>query len=798
MESPIVQIIGSRATAPRPRRALIAFLLCAALAPAQQSSAPAKDVPVTPAASASLRGRVIDFKTGEPIAKALIWIRSPDRRAVTDENGRFEIPNVAPGEADVYVSTVDYGLLQQRIQVEADGPREFEFLLGQESLKHSDRITVTAEPFVPVRTEDPVEQSINNTELKNLSGVLVDDPLRAVQSMPGVAANSDLYAQFTLRGAEPADIGIFVNGALMRAPFRGIIDDRGNSVSFSLLSNSFVDSMTLLSGNFPVQYGDIAGSILDVQTREGNTERTSYRADVSMLAASFTAEGPLGDSKKASWLVSGQKDYVSLVTPLVGGSVPNLSLYEGFGDLSYNPTAQNRISLTVLGGGVSYGMTASSVSGTDGFRNGTGRSGLASLRWTWSDASTISQAQVYGSSDSGWAKDLSEDPLERSSGSEMGFREDLTHQMAWNKFQAGAEYRWFDRDFVQNEPWNYSTEEFSATLIQSAQFSKSASQPGAYVQDTISFGKRVTIVAGWRWDHFSRYSQNTFLPRVSLSASLLRNTKLIAAAGQYSRFPDLVDLYGEFGTPTLRAERSTQLSLALEHLITTKTRVRVEAYDRQIRDGIYSAASQFRANSEGSILYPQLGPVLANSLRGYSRGVEFTLQRRSANRLTGWISYALGYARSVDTTTNAHFWSNFDQRHTVNIFGSYRISQTVNVSTNARYGSGFPVMGYLGPPYIPGQFPGMPANLNIYFPIASVPNQIRMPYYFRMDARINKAFHRKRSKTTLYAEIIDLTNRSNYEYIGFVPDFVRPYGYIAAYRTSVFGILPSVGLSVEF
>jgi hypothetical protein len=308
----------------------------------------------------------------------------------------------------------------------------------------------------------------------------------------------------------------------------------------------------------------------------------------------------------------------------------------------------------------------------------------------------------------------------------------------------------------------------------------------------------VTLVLGGRWDHFSPNSENTFLPRASLSASPFHNTTLTAAAGQYSRFPDLIDLYGEFGTPTLRPERSTQFSLALEQLLTPKTRVRVEAYDRQIRDGIYSAASQFRADAEGTVLYPQLGPVLANALHGYSRGIEITLQRRSANRLTGWISYALGYARSLDTTTNVHFWSDFDQRHTVNIFGSYRISQTVNISANARYGSGFPVIGYLGQPYIPGTSQGLPPNLNIFFPIVNVPNEVRLPYYFRVDARINKAFHRKRSKTTLYAEIIDLTDRSNYEYVGFVPDYVRPYGYVAAYRTSVFAILPSVGVSVEF
>jgi hypothetical protein len=142
----------------------------------------------------------------------------------------------------------------------------------------------------------------------------------------------------------------------------------------------------------------------------------------------------------------------------------------------------------------------------------------------------------------------------------------------------------------------------------------------------------------------------------------------------------------------------------------------------------------------------------------------------------------------VDTTTNAHFWSDFDQRHTVNIFGSYRLSKSVNLSSNARYGSGFPVVGYLGTPIIQG---------NAYFPIVSVRNGTRMPPYFRLDTRVNKAFDRKRFKTTLYAEVSDLTNHANYYYWGFVPDYVQ-YGYIAAGRGTFLKIIPSVGVSVEF
>jgi hypothetical protein len=165
------------------------------------------------------------------------------------------------------------------------------------------------------------------------------------------------------------------------------------------------------------------------------------------------------------------------------------------------------------------------------------------------------------------------------------------------------------------------------------------------------------------------------------------------------------------------------------------------------------------------------------------------LQRRSANGFTGWISYTLGYSRSLDATTGLGFWNDYDQRHTVNAFGSYRLSDTVNLSSDALYGSGFPVIGYLGPFVM--------QNGEAYFPIVSTRNIVRIPAYFRLDARVNKAFHHKRSKTTLYAEIANLTNHSNYQYWGFVPDYA-PQGYIAAGRGTFLPIIPSVGVSMEF
>jgi hypothetical protein len=74
------------------------------------------------------------------------------------------------------------------------------------------------------------------------------------------------------------------------------------------------------------------------------------------------------------------------------------------------------------------------------------------------------------------------------------------------------------------------------------------------------------------------------------------------------------------------------------------------------------------------------------------------VQRSSANRFTGWISYAFGRTGMRDSREPAgsgdRFPSDYDQRHTMNIYGGYRCAHR-QPELKWSYGSGFPIPGYL-------------------------------------------------------------------------------------------------------
>ena len=138
---------------------------------------------------------------------------------------------------------------------------------------------------------------------------------------------------------------------------------------------------------------------------------------------------------------------------------------------------------------------------------------------------------------------------------------------------------------------DYASQQF----VTSDSFSMSGWQPGAYVQDTITgWNSRLAFTYGGRFDRFTVTGQNVWMPRASVAFSPLTNTKVTAAFGQYAQFPNFFQLFGQFRNPNLKAERATHYTLQVEQLVNDKTRIRLEAYDREDRNGVYSADAEYR------------------------------------------------------------------------------------------------------------------------------------------------------------------------------------------------------------
>jgi outer membrane cobalamin receptor len=725
--------------------------------------------------SVALRGRVVDAHTGEPIAKATVSIPVSKMEAVTDAAGLFVLPRVPRGEVEIVVTTIGYGVARKTVFA-SEGLPEVEIRLGQEALKRSEEVVVEAPPFDPADAAAPAAHTLRGVELRNLGGVLTDDPLRSVQSLPGIATGDDFYASFATRGSGFSSAGFYLDGVLMSAPFH-TIRDVNDGYSLTILNGDVVESLSLIGGGAPARYGDRTGAVLDVQTREGNRDEFSGRASLGASGLYSTLEGPIGRARKSSWLLSARKSYLDYVLDRIDAEAgETVGYYDVTARLAHHPTPAQTLGLTFVHGeskwkSVEEGTPPSEESARAG-------SDLGILQWRHDTTAWRVGLEAFATRETARNLDQRREETFGSESSQRGLRADLARGLGPHRLEGGLLFRALDeraaaRDF--NGRTYLVTEDYDAA----------GGQWGGYLQDTVTAGSRLSLTLGARFDHFDETGESRVSPRAAASFVFGPRTRATAGYGDYAQFPAFAQLYGRHGNPGLDAERSRHFTLGLEQRLGNHGRLRVDAYDQEERGLLFARAAEARLEG-GRIAFPQLAAPLGNVLRGRSRGVEVMLQRRSANGLSGWVAYSYGTARRHDEETGTSFDSDFDQRHTVTAYGSMRLSETLNLSLKYRYGSGFPVAGF----YRPG------ATTGLFF-LSDERNTLRPDGYGRLDVRANKAWLFRGWKLTLFAEVLNALDRENARYNGADGIDFRT-GRVFLSRDTLFPVLPSLGITADF
>ena len=730
-----------------------------------------------------ITGVVRDAVTDEPISKAWVAVVNQTVKAETDVEGRFRFSVPFVAQVQLQAGTVGYAMVKQAVQLLEGQENEVLIRLSPEaSLGRSDKVTVTASSFEPVESGAVLERTLNYSELKNMAGVLIDDPLRSVQGLPGVATGDDFNAQFSVRGGAFRNIGLYLDGVLAYLPFHSVhnIQDGG---SLTILNGDLVESVSLLNSAAPARFGDRTSAVLSVYTRPGSSDHWLNRAAVGITGVSLTSEGPLNKNRKTTGLLSARKSYTDYVVNRIAQDTNYvIGLWDLQGKLSWQPQEGHQFFLTALWGnsGLNREHWIDKL-GLNSLLRGENKSGIVNGQWIWTPShSMVLQTQTYLTDDQGKNRNRDQEILYRNHHRQYAVGSDLAWEWrSGQRLEIGGQGRWLSESGLERT-YDYAQNRFLAQQ----NYSGHGAQPSAYGQSSWSLGgKRLSITAGMRLDHFTFTGENAVLPRLGANVSITHRLGLSLGFGQYAQYPAWSFLLGEFQNPQLKAERSAHYVAGLEYQLGERIRLRIDAYEIKEHRGIFTPGTEYRVLA-GKILSPRKDAVWYNSLRGRSRGAEFLLQRRSANRLSGWLSYSYGSTRLHDDRNGLAFPMDFDQRHTLNLYGSYRIRQTVNLSTKYRYGSNFPIVGFF-------------RTQNGRFYLAENRNQLQTPAYSRLDFRLNKAFFYRRWKLTLYFEVVNLLNRENYRYTGIDRVYLNT-GQVNLQRNTLFPILPTAGLLFEF
>jgi outer membrane receptor for ferrienterochelin and colicin len=495
----------------------------------------------------------------------------------------------------------------------------------------------------------------------------------------------------------------------------------------------------------------------------------------------MVAEGPIGDDSRGSWMVSARQSYLQwLFKHLDLEDTAAFGFTDVHSKLVYDFTGSHQLQFSLVAGRSKL-EEENLDPGPNGLAVAHADSSLVTLAWRWTTGTAVIHQRMATLHDGFRNEGFFGQELGRGSGAALVYSADLVRPLTRHAAVRGGAYVERRRDGQTLRQFGRQPDGTAATAVEvrSAGVDWMTSGFGGLTWTPVD---PVSVDAGVRIAHASRIESTRASPWIVGAWSISSSLTVRAGVNGAHQFPDSDRIStsptGELPGP----ERARHVDLGVEQRIGATWRWHVSAYARGERDVLRQQRAETRL-VDGALIERDALPVWRNTLAVSARGLELVVQRRATSGLSGWIGYAYGRARAEDALTGETYWADFDQRHSLNAYGMVRMSTKTSVSTRLRLGSNFPVPGYF-----------TREGLRLF--LADRRNEVRLPVYARLDVRASRAFNYRTRRLTLFVELLNLLNRTNY---GPADGTVRQSTREAAgYVEKLFPFVPSAGFTIEF
>ncbi len=752
---------------------LIGFLLTAALLFAQESTG-------------TITGKVVDKISQQPIPGVNVIIVNTQIGAASDADGKFEIEKIPVGNYQVKASAIGYTpSVKSNVVVNSARPTQLLFELS-ETVVELQGVTVTSDFFETEPTEVNSIKKFSYEEIRRSPGGF-EDVVRALSVLPGVAQQVAGRNDLVVRGGAPSENLYLVDGFIFPT-----INHFGNQGAtggpLSFINLDFVEETSFSTGGFSAIYGDKLSSVLKIDLREGRDDRIGGKATVSASQFGLNLEGPVND--QSSFIFSIRRSYLDFIFNAAGFNfVPEY--YDLLGKYDYKIDNSNKISYLFVGAldRVNFNNDNKSDIYDNARILGSNQNqyitGLSYDHLFDRGILTFSGSRSYIKFES-FQNDTLLNPIFRNNSKEIEheLKSELIYKMSTkSELSVGASAKFINFEADVLFPENFVTT-FGDTLPQNnLGTSDNFTKLGGHIQYSNVFFDRLRFNLGGRVDYFDAIDNSLyFSPRFSTSYNFNHLTALSFSTGIYRQFPSYIWLLA--GNRNLDAIKVNQYILGLSRRLSEDVKVKLEGFYKDYQD--YPA----------STLRPYL--VLANTGAGYggaeenfesfgleplvskgagrARGVEFSVQKRS----TGQGLYGLLSATFAKTDFTAldgiERPSTFEQKWILNISGGYIFNNEWEFSFKFRYASGRPATPY--------NYDGT-QSLSKYL-------TIRLPDIHSLDLRVDKRWDLGGLNLITYIDVQNVYNRNNIQNIRW------DYQKMKVDDESTIGILPSIGISLEF
>jgi hypothetical protein len=744
----------------------------------------------------------------------------PLAEAETDADGRFTAPAVAAGDYIVVLRGPRIRTARSREHLVAGRTEVIYYAAPRPSPFEA---VVRAEPL----RREVVQTSMTATELKRVPGAQ-NDPIKAIQNLPGIARAPFGAGQIVVWGSAPEDTRVYADGV----PIPRIYHFGGLR---SVINAEFVEDVVFRPGAYSADYGRGLGGMIDITTRAPKSDRWHGSLTMDLIDGSLTVEGPI--TKNLHVAIGARLSWISAFLPIFNKSPTQLAPFYWDYQVALRYHASSRDDLDLFLFGATSDITAR-VDDPDPNAvidiNSTSYFSRARLRWTHrfsKDAMLTVTPSLGGDT---FSVDNSDTPgggqAIKLNVVQFGYnlRAELRQKLSeLFDYSLGLDFEGVRAQVEtiaplghgggdgQNLPVGGGSMVIDAGRSESGFFSDSffADSDGASAREVMIYnlaqtspylitrfkllGERLMLSPQLRLsvDYLSIPPTDTSAavaagvpaavvpPGPSVSRTLVfAEPRLLARAvlvpghlslkigvGLYHQAPQGAELSPRFGNPSLLWQYGTTY---------------VAGFDLDLLHGLHIESVGFYKDLRDLVVVDERLGYTSNGI-GRVYGGELLIRQPLWHHLWGFVAYTLSRSERRDAPDQPWYLYRFDQTHILTLVATYQLPWGLVAGVRFRYVTGNPTTRVVG---------GLRDTLyQSYDAISGPENDTRLPDFHQLDLRLDKTFTFNRWKLGLYLEVQNVYNRANAETLIYGGRQLFQQG-----RVTGLPIFPNLGARADF
>lgn len=759
---------------------------------------------------ATIGGTIRNVATGESVIGAVVFVKKEGLGVATDQFGYYSL-TLPKGKHELGVRSIGMKETVRTIMLYGEGRLDIEI---DEAVTPLKEVVIESEQDIRVSGLQMGREKLDINTMKQIPLALGEtDILKVVLTLPGVQTVGEGTVGLNVRGGATNQNLLLLNDAVVYNPSHlfGF---------FSTFNPDVLKSVELLKSGINAEYGGRLSSVLDVQTRQGNTKTFSGSGGISPITGRFTVEGPI-IKDRTSFIVGVRSTYSNWILRRIDAKeLKNsaASFYDVTANLTHKVDDNSTLYVSAYSSRDRFQLHTDTLYGYSD-RN-------ATFKWKHLFNNKLYGVFTAGYSNYTYDVHSTENPV-------MAFDMDFSIL----QYNAKADFSYFlDARHTINagisttrydlEPGHIRPVGDRSILKPETVQREIGQETALYVSETLDLTPELSFYAGLRYSFYQNFGpRDVYLypeggprqsvsdtthygagkaiatyhgaePRLAARYAFDKNTSVKAS---YNRMRQYIQMLSNTTaiTPTdvwklsdgyVGPQVGDQWSLGFYKNVSRSIETSVEAYYKTMKNMIdYRGGAMLllNPNIERDILDAQ----------GKAYGVEFLL-KRNAGKLNGWITYTL--SRSFTRIVSPHpqdqvnggryFPSNYDKPHALNFIGNYKFSRRFNFSLNLVYSTGRPIT-------LPVQIYEMNGVKRVMY---SDRNEYRIPDYFRSDISINlegnHKVHKPAHSSWTFA-IYNVLGRANPYSVYFITEGEL----IRGYKLSIFArAIPTLTYNFKF